>query len=115
MMTLLAASEWSAPTGIAAWLACAAFVLMLVNGAFKLNSNIKGPPSHPPAGELDLRVAHLEERVTQFESTLTELRSEMREDLQTILSAGEERAGKIHGRINDVLAAVSELRGRVTK
>jgi hypothetical protein len=106
-------AEITAPVEIASWLACAAFAVVLTNGLFKLVNNVKGPNALPPAGELDLRVSNLETRTNTIEVGLAELRHEMKEDLKTMLAAGEERAGKIHGRINDVLAAVSELRGRL--
>ena len=112
---MMLAEMTTAPAGLITWLGCLAFVVVLVNGGFKLAANIKGPESAPPAGELDVRVAHIEERIDGFDRSISELRHEMRVDLQTVLQAGEERAGKIHGRINDVLAAVSELRGRLTK
>lgn len=41
------------------------------------------------------------------------LRKELHDGLQRVEAKGEDRAEKIHGRINDVLEAVSELRGKV--
>ncbi|HUS37352.1 MAG TPA: hypothetical protein VM680_18540 [Verrucomicrobiae bacterium] len=42
-----------------------------------------------------------------------DLRCEIREDKTEILKAGEERAVKLHERINVVLSTVSELRGEM--
>lgn len=41
------------------------------------------------------------------------LRTEIAEDKNEMMKAGEARVIKVHDRINDVLAAVSELKGEV--
>lgn len=57
-------------------------------------------------------VARVEEKL---ESALEGLRREMKEDRELIMRAGEERAIKIHDRINAVLGGVERLSGRMDK
>lgn len=101
------------PAEIAAWLACAAFVVMLLNGGFKLTRNLKGADPQPPNSNLALSVQQLDRRMSALEDWKSELTTKMDDDKTEILNAGEHRAEKIHGRINDVLASVSELKGAV--
>lgn len=60
------------------------------------------------------RVAKVESDLTTVSAEITRMRRELHETELRINGAGEERASKIHERINDVLEAVSELRGQVT-
>lgn len=60
------------------------------------------------------RVAKVESDVTNIGTQLDRMRRELHETELRINGAGEDRASKIHERINDVLEAVSELRGQVT-
>lgn len=69
----------------------------------------------PPAEQLHQTTEQLANRMDKLEAEFTEIRHEMRSDRNTILAAGEERAIKLHDRINHVLEAVSELRGRLVK
>lgn len=59
------------------------------------------------------RVARVESSLSSVSSELTVLRSQLHATETRINSAGEDRAAKIHERINDVLEAVSEVRGHV--
>jgi predicted nucleotide-binding protein (sugar kinase/HSP70/actin superfamily) len=52
------------------------------------------------------------DRIVKLENSIETLRREMREDSAEILKAGEERAEKLHRRINRVLIGVSKLQGR---
>ncbi|ODU24009.1 MAG: hypothetical protein ABS95_02455 [Verrucomicrobia bacterium SCN 57-15] len=61
---------------------------------------------------LDRKVQMLEGRL---EHSLELIRQEMKHDKEAILESGEERAIKLHDRINVVLQAVSELKGRIEK
>lgn len=72
--------------------------------------------------------AHMVERVVKIEQTVTGLsreiaavraevggfQRELHEAETRINRAAEERSEKVHNRINDILAAVSELRGEIT-
>lgn len=55
----------------------------------------------------------LQDLAMRVEDKFEALRVELQEDKTEILRAGEARVVKLHDRINDVLAAVSELRGEV--
>ncbi len=50
-----------------------------------------------------------------LDAEVTGLRAELKKDKEDLLAAGEHRAEKLHGRINDVLEAVAELRGKASK
>lgn len=87
---------------IAGWLACAAFVMMMINGGFKLAHNFKGEPPTPANSNLGQSVAELNRRVTVLESRHEELLEKMDEDKSEILKAGEDRARRLHDRIDDM-------------
>jgi hypothetical protein len=55
----------------------------------------------------------LEERTSALEARMTRVERKMESDKAEIIKAGEDRADKIHERINIVLAAVSELKGEI--
>ena len=52
-------------------------------------------------------------RVERLEAGLETLRRESRSERDALLGLVEERVVKIHERLNEVLAAVSELKGKV--
>lgn len=54
-----------------------------------------------------------DQRITRIEDNTDRIWEKMEADKAEILKTGEERAGKTHDRINEVLAAVAELRGQV--
>lgn len=56
---------------------------------------------------------HMERRVTALEGRATLIERKMDTDKTEIIDAGEDRAIKIHDRINAVLSAVSEVKGQV--
>ncbi len=69
-----------------------------------------------PAGkeEFDRHVLAQAEALKAFNGELAALREEMRKDRDQILLAGENRVSKLHERINTILEAVSEMRGRIS-
>ena len=75
------------------------------------------PPAQTYVTKPDCLSARIElnQRMGRLDSDLHDIRSEMKADRETLLLAGEERAMKIHQRIDAVLAAVSELKGRVQR
>ncbi len=79
-------------TNIAAWLACLAFVVMLINGAFKLKRNATGEPSVPANPILGQNVHDITRRVKHLEDWRDGLMDKLEEDKQAILTAGEHRA-----------------------
>lgn len=100
---------------LAGFLACGFFVVSLVNQVMRLMDRNKEQPRpiDTYATKAELEVVRID--LKRVESSIIDLRHEMREDRETILKAGEERAVKIHDRINDVLAAVSEVKGEIKK
>lgn len=55
----------------------------------------------------------LEARINRVEQGQEHMRETNQHNFDAIMKAGEERAVKIHERINAVLAGVSELKGRI--
>jgi hypothetical protein len=64
--------------------------------------------------EFNRHVLEQAETLRAFSGELAALRQEMRNDRDQLLLAGENRVSKLHERINTILEAVSELRGRVS-
>lgn len=59
---------------------------------------------------------HREEIIREqnkLEQRMTHLERKMESDKTEIIEAGEERVVKLHNRINDILAAFSELKGEI--
>lgn len=106
-------SAWEAPASIAGWLACLGFVLWIVNLGFKLGDRLRGKPAQPSNTSLGATVTDMNRRVTKLEDWREALAAKLEADKIEIMSAGEERAAKIHERINTVLSAVSEVRGEI--
>jgi hypothetical protein len=111
----------TAPTSleIGGWSLVAFTVLAGLNSALKLADRFKEqpPPSttYQPKGDYATRseVAQLRSDLAgQLNALHTDhqsLRDEIREDKSVLLQAGEERAGKLHERINDVAEDVRGL------
>src|SRR5579863_2748266 len=55
----------------------------------------------------------LDKRMAEVASELKAIHGKMEQDKMAVIEAGNERGMGIHGRINDLLAAVSELRGQI--
>ena len=126
-MNLLAQIDFAgAPAGIAVWLGCFAFVLMLVNGGFKLAGNIKGRPPQEISQPLTVQAAReyatkqeLSELRQEFTGQMLEmnrdiklLRDEVRHDRDLILTAGEQRAVRINERIDEMPERLLKLLDR---
>ena len=61
------------PLDIAAWLGCAFVVMLIVNEAFKLTRNIRGPEPHapqPPNSELELKLIQLARDIAAVNAAL---------------------------------------------
>jgi hypothetical protein len=85
------------------------------NAVMELVSRLRGSDPEPPNGQLHQSVKQLNARIKVLEDWRAQLMAKLDEDKNQILMAGEHRAEKIHDRINDVLEAVSELRGQVNE
>jgi hypothetical protein len=99
--------------GLAGWLACLAFVITLVNGVLRLADRVRGKEPQPPNAELGAEFHALGQRVARLETEVEAIRAEFKEDRLSLMQAGEERAGRLHERINEVLRAVAKLEGRL--
>ena len=73
----------------------------------------------PPPAETYVSKVHCDRQHIKFESEFGGLRAEVRElraeikaDLKEVSAANEARASKLHGRIDDLLEAVAEIRGK---
>lgn len=135
------------------WLVLSAAALIAAANQF--DDFLQRRKSKPPAGELQLTAAGLQERVKSLEDNyeaisselastraaliedsderrraiyskidelrletkqdLTVLRTEMTAELRQHNHVNEQRAGEIHNRVNQILSAVSEVRGQLLK
>lgn len=57
----------------------------------------------------------MDKRLTRMEEQLDEVKTDIHQMENRITAAGETRAVALHERINEILAAVSEVRGRIGK
>jgi hypothetical protein len=103
---------------LAGWLACAFFMAGGINQVLKLFDRAKEQPppleTYATKAEVSLLRADVQRLEGKFAHNLEALQIEMRADRDSTKQANEVRAVKLHERINDVLAAVSELRGKAT-
>jgi hypothetical protein len=112
-MMMATIENFPLPAQYAGWIACAAFTLWLFLLGKKAIREFRGEEPQPPNYELGRSMKELKRRVETLERWREELIRKLDEDKGEILAAGEERGGKIHERINLVLAAVSKLEGRI--
>lgn len=109
------------PTSIdfAGWLGCLAFLIVFLNGLLKLADRIRGKPPHPPNAALSIEFQALNNRVARLETQFETIRAEIKNDRDTLMRSSEERAAKIHERINAIgerlTSAVAELRGEIKR
>jgi uncharacterized coiled-coil protein SlyX len=81
---------------------------------------VQSQPPFVTRDDLDRTTTPISDRVTRVEAMIANTAlevSRMRMDMHALENrmnaSGEDRAAKIHGRINDVLEAVAELRGHM--
>lgn len=90
---------------------------LMAEAASKPASSVPQPLSvtGTPIGNAEIArdLKNMNHRIASLESWRNELIQKLDEDKTEILVAGEHRAEKLHDRINNVLSAVSELKGRV--
>ncbi len=117
-MNDLMIAQMEPPVGLAAWLACAAFVLMLANQAFRLKERLLGEKSPQQIFPQPLEVRSAREpawrefcegnhrastrRIETIEQELRDLREERRES-----------AGKLEEKIETVGREIPELERRL--
>jgi hypothetical protein len=126
-MILAEISTLSAPLSlhVGGWLAALFFLIGGWNQVEKFFDRRKEIP--PPAATYQLKgdyairqelveLRHeLGSQLHSLDAELSGLRAELKKDKDDLLAVGEHRIEKLHGRINDVLEAVAELRGKLSK
>jgi len=56
------------PVGVAAWIGCFAFIVVLINAVIKLADRLRGKQPYPPNEILEKRVNGVEETMNEIES-----------------------------------------------
>jgi hypothetical protein len=105
----------AAPNEIKAWLECLLWFAGLVLVGIHIAKALKPKSGEPPNAQLADTVGQLALRMAKVETSNDKLWAKLEADKMQILNAGEERIVKVHDRINEVLAAVCELRGSVNQ
>jgi uncharacterized protein YigA (DUF484 family) len=90
-----------------------------MNSGGKFLDRVRGkPPAEQLQATGDLLAKRVEINEAVIERTrgqIEELRKEIKGDLAGIAKDNEERSSKLHRRVDDVLRAVSELRGELNR
>ena len=111
LLSIPATAGDSVPLAIAEWLACLAFLVVLLNGLLKLADRVRGKPISPPNKQLEASQRALEERVRALEAGQDKMLSELHQMHVSLLQTGEERATKMHNRINPLMENTSAIKG----
>lgn len=102
---------------IAAWLACAAFLLMMARNGLELYRGLKGKDPHPPNDTLEAGRKELERRVSQVESETADIRRGAAHERETSEVSARQRSAGIYNKIEEVrrelTGQVQELREEV--
>jgi len=113
------------PAELAAWIVSFVAVLIAVNQALKFFDRFKESP--PPRDTYQVKGDYVTQREFkelrdqvdglsgELRESIADVRREMKHDAEVNQAAAEARAQNMHKRVDDVLAAVSELRGFVSK
>jgi|KBSSwiStaDraftv2_1062776.scaffolds.fasta_scaffold00424_32 hypothetical protein len=113
------------PLELAGWLGCLVAVVMGINQVMRLLDRFKETPT--PRDTYQVKGDYVTQRelkdvredvdalAGELRESITEVRREMAHDKEVNQAAAEARAQNIHKRVDEVLAAVSELRGFVSK
>jgi hypothetical protein len=105
--------EFSLPKSFTDWMLCLAAFTAILKYVSDLGDRLRGHAAEPPNAQLQLSHEQLTERVRKLEESTDRLWAKLEADKMEIVKSGEDRAAKLHERINAILAAVSELRGRL--
>jgi hypothetical protein len=95
---------------IAAWLACAAFLLMFARNATALWRELKGKEPHPPNDTLEAGRKELERRVTEVEKETADIRRGASHDREAAEVSARNRSAGIYNKMEEVR---KELTGQV--
>lgn len=111
----------TSPTGIEvlAFVGSLFFLAAGANQVLKLVGHFKEqpPPSTTYTTKVECRATHdgQHDRICRIEHESQKMRDEIRFEISEVSRLAEARTGGLHERINQVLAAVSELRGEIRR
>lgn len=120
MTTLLAQlPDPNSYTAIGWFIVIGVAVIAGVNQAAALVARFKEKPSPPETyvTKVECRAVHTaqDQRIQKLDCEVAAIRAEFKEAVLEISRVQEARAVALHNRINDVLAAVSEVKGKVER
>jgi hypothetical protein len=101
------------PPGMIEWLLCAGCVMGLILLGLKIVDRVKGPAAHPPSGELGLRVSKLEEELKSLDQKMIDGFASLSDAITQRNREGEDRASKIHSRIDPIAQNTGEIKGQL--
>ena len=111
-------AQMSAPAGLAAWLACAAFVLMLANQAFRLKERLLGQRNPQQIFPQPLEVKTAPEPVTReycdsnYHASTRRIKA-IEQELGELRIERRESAAKLEEQIETVSREIPELERRL--
>ena len=108
-------SQMSPPAEIAAWLGCAAFVVLLFNQLMKAKNNLLGTHEVHDISPQPVQVQMTEGLVTKIEHTQLYSRvSRVEAELKELRDERKADVGELHEKINDVKDITVEVRTATT-
>jgi|SRR5581483_7226563 len=105
--------DFTPPKSFTDWLLCLAAFMAILKYLLDLADRLRGQSPEPPNAQLHASHEQLAERVRKLEEITDRLWAKLEIDKMEIVKSGEDRCAKLHERINAILAAVSELKGRL--
>lgn len=103
-------SEWVSPMH---FLCAASAVCFLFTVWDRIDKVIERKREQPPAGELNVRVAKLEREVDEIRKEFKQGFKDLGDLIALRNSQGEERASKIHSRIDPIAQNTGEIKGQL--
>ena len=84
-------------------------VIVAVRSVIGLYNDLKSKPSQPPPEQLDQRVSAIEREIVKLSVWKDQLTAKLEADKLEVLKAGEDRASRMHKRLNSIMVAVVRL------
>lgn len=123
------------PIQVGIWLACAFFMMLIINEGFRFMRNLKGDAPQPPNAQIDERLTrvensldklardfaedkkqneiHMSERSKTIFLKIDTVQSEISERIDRSMSEANESRSRLHDRINPVVENTAEIKGRM--
>jgi len=105
--------DFALPKSFADWMLCLAAFTAILKYLVDFGDRLRGKTAEPPNAQLQVSHEQLTERVRKLEESADRLWAKLESDKMEIVRSVEERGAKLHERINVILVAVSEIRGRL--